>query len=169
MILNLHHFFKMHHVALRISLASGLIAILSACATAPKAGMPGAQARQLLGEPMLIVRTAEGVRWFYPTGPLGTTTRAVNVDRADLVTDVRNVLVDDVIQTITVGLAANDVLARIGPPHQRIRFDNLRATAWDYRYQDTWGYTVDLSVMIDDANRVTGRVAQRLEIESGSK
>jgi outer membrane protein assembly factor BamE (lipoprotein component of BamABCDE complex) len=169
MILNGCHFFKTHQVAWRISLASGVIAILSACATAPKVGMPGAQARQLWGEPVLIVQTAEGARWFYPTGPLGTTTRAVNVDHAGLVTDVRNVLADDVIQTITVGLAANDVLARIGPPHQRLRFDNLRATAWDYRYQDTWGYTVDLSVMIDDANRVTGRVVQRLEIEGGSK
>jgi outer membrane protein assembly factor BamE (lipoprotein component of BamABCDE complex) len=160
---------KMHIFATRYNWAFVLVGILSACTTMPTAGMLGTDARQQLGEPALVVQTAEGARWFYPSGPLGTTTRAVDINRAGLVTGVRNVLVDDVIQTITAGLSADDVLLRIGPPHQRIRFDNLRATAWDYRYQDTWGYLVDLSIMIDDANRVTGRVAQRLEIEGGSK
>jgi outer membrane protein assembly factor BamE (lipoprotein component of BamABCDE complex) len=161
--------FKMHIFAMRYSWAFVLVSILSACTTIPTKGMLSADARQQLGEPALIIQTAKGARWFYPSGPLGTTTRAVDINRAGQVTGIRNVLADDVIQTITAGLAADDVLLRIGPPHQRIRFDNLRATAWDYRYQDTWGYLVDLSIMIDDANRVTGRVAQRLEIEGGSK
>ncbi len=161
--------FKMHIFAMRFGWSFVLAGILSACAAIPKAGTLGIDARQQLGEPALIIQTAEGARWFYTTGPLGTTTRAVDVNRAGRVTDARNVLVDDVIQTISTGLTADDVLLIIGPPHQRIRFDNLRATAWDYRYQDTWGYLVDLSIMIDDANRVTGRVAQRLEIEGGSK
>ena len=160
--------FKMYIFTTRYSLACVLVGVLSACAVMPTAGMLGADARQKLGEPAMIIQMAEGARWFYPSGPLGTITRAVDINRAGQVTGVRNVLVDDVIQTITVGLTADDVLVKIGPPHQRIRFDNLRATAWDYRYQDTWGYLVDLSIMIDDANRVTGRVAQRLEIE-GSK
>jgi hypothetical protein len=163
------HIFKIHICVMHYGWAFALIGILSACATMPTAGMLGADTRQQLGEPALIMQTAEGARWFYPSGPLGTSTRAVDINRAGLVTGVRNVLIDDVIQTITAGLTADDVLLKIGPPHQRIRFDNLRATAWDYRYQDTWGYLVDLSVMIDDTNRVTGRVAQRLEIEGGSK
>jgi hypothetical protein len=163
------HILKMHVFAIRYSWAFVLVGILSACAVMPTADMRSTDARQQLGEPALIMQTVEGARWFYPSGPLGTTTRAVDINRAGLVTGVRNVLVDDVIQTITAGLTADDVLLRIGPPHQRIRFDNLRATAWDYRYQDTWGYLVDLSIMIDDTNRVTSKVAQRLEIEGGSK
>jgi hypothetical protein len=147
----------------------GLLGLLAACATTPLTGITGSQARQKFGEPALIVQTAQGTRWFYPSGPLGTTTRAVNIDRADLVTSVQNVLTDDVIQTINVGLAADDVIAKIGPPHRRVRFDNLSATSWDYRYQDTWGYLVDLSIMIDDKNRVTGKVLQRLEQDDAAR
>jgi outer membrane protein assembly factor BamE (lipoprotein component of BamABCDE complex) len=144
-------------------------ALLSACATTPRAGMSGSEVQQQLGAPALIVKTAEGARWFYPSGPLGTVTRAVNVDDNNAVTNVKNVLVDEVIQAVNVGMSADDVLAKIGPPHRRIRFDNLRATSWDYRYQDTWGYFVDLSIMIGDDNRVTGKVLQRLEQEDAAK
>lgn len=140
-----------------------LLGFFVACATVPLTGSPGATARQKFGEPALIVQTSHGARWLYPSGPLGTTTRAVNVDQADVVTSVQNVLIDDVIQTINAGLTADDILAKIGPPHRRVRFDNLRATSWDYRYQDTWGYVVDLSIMVDDKNRVTGKVLQRLD------
>jgi hypothetical protein len=146
-----------------------LLGLLVACATVPLTGSPGAAVRQKFGEPGLIVQTANGARWFYPSGPLGTTTRAVDVDRADVVTSVQNVLVDEVIQTISVGLALDEVIANIGPPHRRVRFDNLRATSWDYRYQDTWGYVVDLSIMIDDKNRVTGKVLQRLEKDDAAR
>lgn len=149
--------------------AVSLLAVLAACITMPLGGSTGAALRQRFGEPALIVQTSSGTRWFYPSGPLGTTTRAVNVDRADVVGSVHNVLVDEVIQTIGVGLAADEVLAKIGPPHRRVRFDNLRATSWDYRYQDTWGYFVDLSIMIDDKNRVVGKVLQRLEPDDAAR
>lgn len=144
-------------------------ALLSACATTPRAGMSGSEVRQQIGAPALIIKTAEGARWFYPSGPLGTVTRAVNVDGNNAVTNVKNVLVDEVIQTVNVGMSADDVLAKIGPPHRRIRFDNLHATSWDYRYQDTWGYFVDLSIMIGDDNRVAGKVLQRIEQEDAAK
>jgi hypothetical protein len=146
-----------------------LLGLLVACTAAPLTGITGSQARQKFGEPALIVQTSQGARWFYPSGPLGTSTRALNVDRADMVTSVQNVLVDEVIQTISVGLALDEVIAKIGPPHRRVRFDNLRATSWDYRYQDTWGYVVDLSIMIDDKNRVTSKVLQRLEKDDAAR
>jgi hypothetical protein len=147
----------------------GLTTLLVACTTAQLTGITGSEARQKFGEPALIIQTSQGARWFYPSGPLGTTTRAVDVDAANVATSVQNVLVDDVIQTIRVGLAADEVTAKIGPPHRRVRFENLGATSWDYRYQDTWGYLVDLSIMIDDKNRVTGKVLQRLEKDDAAK
>jgi hypothetical protein len=154
---------------LRVGSLLGLLGLLAACTAAPLTGITGSLARQKFGEPALIVQTAQGARWFYPSGPFGTTTRAVNVDGAEVVTSVQNVLTDDVIQTINVGLTADEITAKIGPPHRRVRFDNLRATSWDYRYQDTWGYLVDLSIMIDDKNRVTGKVSQRLEQDDAAR
>jgi outer membrane protein assembly factor BamE (lipoprotein component of BamABCDE complex) len=157
-------FLRSHIVGL-----SSAALLMSACATAPRVGMSGSAVQQQLGAPALIMKTTEGARWFYPSGPLGTVTRAVNIDGNNAVTNVENVLVDEMIQTVTVGMSADEVLATIGPPHRRVRFDNLRATSWDYRYQDTWGYTVDLSIMIGDDNRVTGKVLQRIEQEDAAK
>lgn len=143
--------------------------LMSACATAPRVGVSGSAVQQQLGAPALIVKTADGARWFYPSGPFGTVTRAVAIDRDNTVVSVKNVLTEDVIQTVSVGMRADDVLATIGPPHRRVRFDNLRATSWDYRYQDTWGYLVDLSIIIGDKNQVTGKVLQRIEQEDSAK
>ncbi len=66
-------------------------------------------------------------------------------------------------QRISAGMSAADVEAAIGKPHQRVRFDNLRATAWDYRYIDTWGYLTEFAVMIDDAGRVRNIVSARVQ------
>ena len=147
------------------SIVGVLLGVISGCATLPQPGMLVPDVREKLGVPALIIQTSEGVNWFYPFGPLGTTTIAVSINRDGVVTRVRNVLTDDQIQTLTAGSTGDEVLAAIGPPFARVRFDNLHATAWDYRYQDTWGYLVDLSVMIDDTNRVTGRVLHRIQAD----
>ncbi len=64
-------------------------------------------------------------------------------------------------RAIVVGMTPAQVEAAIGKPHQRIRFDNLNATAWDYRYTDTWGYITEFAVMIGDNGRVVGTVSAR--------
>jgi outer membrane protein assembly factor BamE (lipoprotein component of BamABCDE complex) len=70
---------------------------------------------------------------------------------------------DDKINSIQRGMTGDDVLMRIGEPYQRVAFANLNATAWDYRYTDSWGYRCEFSVMIDADNKVTGKVNRRLE------
>lgn len=64
-------------------------------------------------------------------------------------------------QAIVVGMTPAQVMAAIGKPHQRVRFGNLNATAWDYRYTDTWGYITEFAVMIGDNGRVVGTVSAR--------
>ncbi len=64
-------------------------------------------------------------------------------------------------QAIVVGMTPAQVEAAIGKPHQRVRFGNLNATAWDYRYTDTWGYITEFAVMIGDNGRVVGTVSAR--------
>ncbi len=72
---------------------------------------------------------------------------------------------DDRAQMIVNGMTAANVEATIGKPCRRVRFDNLKATAWDYRYVDTWGYTTDFAVMIGDDGLVAGRIAARVFAE----
>lgn len=69
---------------------------------------------------------------------------------------------EDKARTIMPGMRAAEVIQLLGAPHQRVRFDNLRATAWDYRYTDTWGYITDFAVMIGDDERVVNVVATRV-------
>jgi len=75
---------------------------------------------------------------------------------------------DGIAQRVASGQTSADVAARMGLPYQRIRFDNLRATAWDYRYRDTWGYWVEFSVMIGDDDRVVNIVSRRMDVDQGS-
>ena len=70
---------------------------------------------------------------------------------------------DDRAGAITAGMTGAAVEAAIGRPYQRVRFDNLKATAWDYRYIDTWGYVTEFAVMIGDDGRVVNKVASRVD------
>jgi outer membrane protein assembly factor BamE (lipoprotein component of BamABCDE complex) len=66
------------------------------------------------------------------------------------------------------GLSQAEVITFLGEPYRRVRFDNLRATAWDYKYMDTWGYWVEFAVMIGDDGRVVNTVSRRMEVDQGS-
>jgi outer membrane protein assembly factor BamE (lipoprotein component of BamABCDE complex) len=70
---------------------------------------------------------------------------------------------DDIIGRLALGQSESEVTALLGAPYQRIRFDNLKATAWDYVYKDTWGYWVDFSVMVGDDGRVVNKVSRRID------
>lgn len=70
---------------------------------------------------------------------------------------------DDTIARVVQGQSAPEVTALLGTPYQTIRFDNLKATAWDYMYKDTWGYWVAFSVMVGDDGRVVNKISRRIE------
>ena len=71
------------------------------------------------------------------------------------------VLTDDVFQQIRPGMAARDVLELIGPPSSKTRFARTHTTAWEYNYRDTWGYTSEFSVMVDDRGIVASKFSMR--------
>lgn len=75
----------------------------------------------------------------------------------------RSDLNDEIVARVLRNATGEQVEAILGKPYQRMRFDNLEATAWDYRYKDLWGYWVELSVMINDNNRVLQVIKQRIE------
>ena len=70
---------------------------------------------------------------------------------------------DDIITRVAIGQTTQEITALLGTPNRRLRFDNLKSTAWDYRYRDTWGYWVDFSVMMGDDGRVVNKVSVRLD------
>lgn len=138
-------------------------ATLAACAVNPRAGVRDIEMRQTSGEPALVIARPEGARWFYPGGPYGAFSYAVDFDQAGTATGVHIAINDDIAAQVRIGEAGSAVLERIGPPFRKIRFNNLQQTAWDYRYRDTWGYLVEFSVMIDDKALVAGKFTRRLD------
>jgi len=70
---------------------------------------------------------------------------------------------DGVFNAIRPGLTEEQVLRMIGPPREKDYFSNLQQTAWDYKFQDSWGYDSILSVMIDRQGIVVSKVTRRIE------
>ncbi len=75
------------------------------------------------------------------------------------VSSKKSALNDDTFRAIQRGMPASEVLARLGAPYQKMRFENTRTTAWDYHYRDTWGYDADFSVIMDDAGLVASTIS----------
>ena len=92
--------------------------------------------------------TVAGVALADPA-PAAATARPQQVSKGDLPQQVRP------------GMTAAEVLALIGPPHAKMRFDRTKTTSWDYRYVDAWNYDSEFSVIVDDDGVVVGKVITR--------
>jgi len=80
--------------------------------------------------------------------------------------DARNrashaVLQDDTFQAIVPGMGVDEVVALIGQPARKERFERSHATAWDYPYRDSWGYEAVFSLMVGDDGRVVSKISVR--------
>ena len=143
------------------------LAALAAGACAVQSLRPGAseaEVRQAMGRPALEFPTGDGGRQLaFTTGPFGTQTYMAYLGGDGRLQRVEQVLDDSRFHAIQPGMTREELLRHIGPPYQTLRFDNLRQTAWDYRFRDTWGYIAILSVMIDDQGRVASRITQRID------
>ena len=67
----------------------------------------------------------------------------------------------DAFEAISNGMSAADVLAKLGAPRLKVRFEATKTTAWDYHAPDPWGYDADFSVIINDAGVVVGKTRVR--------
>jgi hypothetical protein len=148
--------------SLTASAASILVAACAQMNVGP--GTPEAQARGAFGTPAVEYDTPDGSRQLvYTTGPLGTQTFMIYV-KGGTVQRVEQVLTDAKIFSLQNGVTTADEVRRtIGPPWRVVRFENLKQDSWDYRFRDTWGYLVNLSVMIDDRGLVASKVLARIE------
>jgi outer membrane protein assembly factor BamE (lipoprotein component of BamABCDE complex) len=70
-------------------------------------------------------------------------------------------LTDAAADRVQTGMTTEQVRGLIGAPWNTIRFDNTHTTAWDYGYQDSWGYDAVFSVVFNDAGVVVSKISVR--------
>jgi hypothetical protein len=146
-----------------------LVLVLAACAGYDGAGLkPGvsneSDVHRSMGEPALVLANPDGSRQLaYPRGPLGLQTYMVRVGADGRVQQVQNVLDEDHFHRVQAGLTRDDILRLIGPPSESMQFPRMQQVAWDYRFQDTWGYTAIFSVIFDANGIVVGKFTKRLD------
>lgn len=148
---------------------------IAGCASYGGAGLrPGvsteADVRSTMGTPAAEFAQGDGSRRLvYPRGPLGTRTFMADVGPDRRLTGVTQVLDDDTFYRIQPGLTRDEVLRLIGPPGQTMAFPRSATTAWDYRYNDTWGYVATFSVTFDREGIVVSKFTQRVERDRGMR
>lgn len=152
---------------MKIALSFAAIA-LAGCASFSGSGLapgtPEAQVRATMGAPAMEMRDDDGMRLlYYPRGPLGNQTYVAAIGPEGNLREINNVLTDGRFNAIRPGLTEEQVLRMIGPPREKAYFSNLRQTAWDYKFQDSWGYDAIFSVMIDPNGIVVGKTTRRIE------
>ena len=122
------------------------------------------EVRSLMGPPAAEFVNADGSkRLAYPRGPLGAQTYMADVGSDGILKSVSPVLRDDTFYRIQPGLTREEILRMIGPPGETMYFQRLGQTAWDYRYQDTWGYPAIFSVMFDEKGVVVSKFTRRID------
>lgn len=157
-------------IGARLAAIAGAMALAAGCGILEMNRLePGrsteADVRQALGAPARVYPQPDGSRQLaFPRGPAGTQTYMAFVAPDGRLVRIEDVLSAEHLQRIAAGSMTSEQLERlIGPPWRTTAFPNLRQTAWEYVIQDTWGYTVDLSVMIDERGIVAGTVYARRE------
>ena len=69
---------------------------------------------------------------------------------------------DELFGRIHAGMTGDEVRSLIGVPDETMPFPLSHTLAWDYRYQDTWGYIVIFSVTFGADGRVVAKLSRRV-------
>jgi hypothetical protein len=139
----------------RIALLSMLSVSLGLPVAALAYSVPSSQAAARVALP------GGGESRFYTTGPAGTETFRVDVSPAGQILRTEQVLTDANTRGINAGMSAAKVLARIGPPSSKTRFEKTKTTSWDYHIADLWNYDSEFSVIFNDSDIVVSKFVER--------
>jgi len=130
---------------------------------------PGASAQQvekLVGAPTSVWKNADGSEvWEYPQGPLGVETHMVTLGPDHAVREVRQVLSDETISKLHVGMSRDEVRRLLGRPRD-IGFSSLNdEEIWSWRYRE-WGVrNMELYVQFDRSTGALKKVT-RFQIDT---
>ncbi len=133
-------------------LALLLPALLAACASF-SAVNPGSSARKvetLMGAPANVWKDADGSEvWEYPRGPFGVETYMVTLGPDRAVREVRQVLSDEYISKLHVGMSRDEVRRLLGKPRD-IGYSGLNdEEIWSWRYRESGVRNMELYVQFD--------------------
>ncbi|HYS57058.1 MAG TPA: outer membrane protein assembly factor BamE [Burkholderiales bacterium] len=114
---------------------------------------PGASAQRvetLVGAPASVWKNADGSEvWEYPQGPLGVETYMVTLGSDRAVREVRQVLSDEYISKLHVGMSRDEVRRLLGRPRVIGSSDLNDEEIWSWRYRE-WGVrNMELYVQFD--------------------
>jgi outer membrane protein assembly factor BamE (lipoprotein component of BamABCDE complex) len=156
------------NTGLRLLLLAAIAAGIAGCSTlAMQRLVPGtsteADVMSAMGKPDKVYANPDGSRVLaYPGGSEGTQAYMVAISKDGRLERLDQVLTPERIARIVPGQTTQSELERlIGPPWRTMNFERKRQVAWDYTIQDTWGYTVDFSVMLDERGIVVETVHAR--------
>src|SRR5438552_17346570 len=119
-------------------LLSALAASLAACANlaAVTSGMPAQQVQAKLGAPETVRKNADGSEvWEYPGGPLGKQTYMVTLGSDRAVREVRQVLNEEYISKLRVGMSRDEVQRLVGRPGYVGVSGLADEEMWSWRYR----------------------------------
>jgi outer membrane protein assembly factor BamE (lipoprotein component of BamABCDE complex) len=63
---------------------------------------------------------------------------------------------------VQVGMTRDDTLRLLGKPYETMRFPMSGNEAWDYPYQDPWGYMASYGVTFGPDGHVVSKISRRL-------
>src|SRR5882762_6822152 len=133
-----------------VLLLPALFAAGCASFSAINPGVSAQHVETLVGAPASVWKNADGSEvWEYPQGPLGVETYMVTLGSDRTVREVRQVLSDETISKLHVGLSRDEVRRLLGRPRD-IGFSNLNdEEIWSWRYRE-WGVrNMELYVQFD--------------------
>jgi hypothetical protein len=129
-------------------------------------GTPGQQVQARMGAPSNVWKSSDGSEvWEYALGPLGNETYMVAVGPDKAVRNVSQVLNDENISKLSVGMSREDVRRIIGKPGSVNYSDSANEEIWYWRYRAWNVRRMELYVQFD---RPTGALKKvtRFQIET---
>jgi len=145
-----------------------LAAMLAGCANLA-AISPGDSAQAVearAGAPATVWKNADGSEvWEYPLGPLGVETYMVTLGSDRAVREVRQVLSEEYISKLRVGMSRDEVRRLVGRPRD-IGFSDLNdEEIWSWRYREWRVRNMELYVQFDRPTGTLKRIS-RFQIDT---
>ena len=131
-------------------------------------GTPSARVEALVGAPAAVWKNPDGAEvWEYPLGPLGVETYMVTLGPDRAVRDIRQVLSDEYISKLHVGMSRDEVRRLLGKPRE-VRFYGLsEEEIWSWRYREWKVRNMELHVQFDRSTGTLKGVSRYQEDPGG--
>lgn len=147
------------------------LALVAGCANFAQLS-PGTSSRQveaLVGAPTEVWKEADGSEvWEYPMGPFGFETYMVSFGPDRTVRQVRQVLTEENIVALRVGMPRDEVRRLLGKPREIRMFDLSNEEIWSWRYREWQVRNMELHVQFDRSSGTLKAYSRSQEEPSGS-